>query len=72
MIGIISKKGHDFFVNYGRNTQNELLIINNESFFEVGKQVEFEIIDEFTNPEMYTGIPIFEGKKYAKIKSYVS
>lgn len=33
-----------------------------------GKDVEFEIMDEFTHPEHYEGIPLFEGIKYAKLK----
>lgn len=33
-----------------------------------GKEVEFELIDEFTEPSLYEGVPIFEGKPYAKLK----
>lgn len=33
-----------------------------------GKEFEFEIIDEFTRPELFKGVPIFEGIKYAKLK----
>jgi len=33
-----------------------------------GKDVEFEMMDEFTHPEQYEGIPLFEGIKYAKLK----
>lgn len=30
-------------------------------------QVTFKVIDEFTDPELYRYIPIFEGKDYAKL-----
>lgn len=35
---------------------------------DVGKEVEFEMIDEFIEPELYQNIPIYEGQIYAKLK----
>jgi hypothetical protein len=31
------------------------------------QEVEFEIIDEYSNPELYEGVPLWEGTKYAKL-----
>lgn len=29
--------------------------------------VYFEVVDEFTHPDEFIGVPIFEGKTYAKL-----
>ena len=34
---------------------------------ELSEQVNFTIIDEFTNPELYRDVPLFDGIKYAKL-----
>jgi hypothetical protein len=31
------------------------------------QEVDFEIVDEYTNPELYIGVPLWEGNKYAKL-----
>ena len=34
----------------------------------IGSDVEFDIIDEFTNPELYEGIGWGDGQEYAIVK----
>lgn len=34
----------------------------------IGKEVEFEIVDEFTHPKLYEGVGWGDGIKYAKLK----
>lgn len=36
-----------------------------------GDDVEFEIVDEFTHPEFYKSIPLFEGPTYANIQKII-
>lgn len=43
------------------------LTISQKWSLEVGMVVEFEIIDEFTHPELYEGVPLFEGITLAKL-----
>ena len=33
-----------------------------------GSEVEFEIMDEFTHPDLYTDVPLFEGVTLAMLK----
>lgn len=32
-----------------------------------GQDVDFEVVNEFTHPELYEDMPLFEGNKYAKL-----
>lgn len=34
----------------------------------IGKEVKFEIVDEFTDPELYKNVGWGDGIKYAKLK----
>ena len=43
-------------------------ITDHISEFKVGKEVEFELVDEFTEPSLYKTVPLFEGIIYAKLK----
>lgn len=36
---------------------------------QINKTIEFELIDEFTHPELYTDISFMDGIKYAKLKN---
>ena len=33
-----------------------------------GQDVDFKVVDEFTHPELYEGVPLYEGTKYAILK----
>lgn len=36
-----------------------------------GDEVEFQIVDEFTHPEFYKSVPLFEGPTYANIEKII-
>jgi len=76
MEGWLINKNNTWFVKYQENsldmTTEELPLYqkdvdDNLLQLQNAKLVEFKIIDEFTNPELYKGIPIFEGQKIAKL-----
>jgi len=64
MEGILKKIGQEMFVTQG---ENHYPIVNSENL-EAETIVEFDIIDEFTNPELYEGVGWGDGIKYALIK----
>lgn len=64
---------HDIVDPYSQCT-NPLPI--HESFYEMletcftssfSHEVKFEIMNEYTHPELYDGVPLWQGKFYAKL-----
>ena len=45
------------------------LKFGSEKVFNIGSEVEFEIVDEFSHPVLFDNVPWGEGYKCAKIKS---
>ena len=78
MIGILIKIKEDWYVYplqidpYGQICIRYALYPTDvekiEDYME-GVRVEFEIVTEFTHPDLYNDVPLFEGTDYAKIKN---
>ena len=67
--GKIVLKDEEYFVeystNYGRDRQ--IPVFKPESEFVDGEKVDFEIVDEFTHPQLFRDVPIFDGTESARI-----
>lgn len=62
-------------VEYTNNGVKEILKIYNDDLLlfldeDHGKEVEFEIIDEFTNPDLFKSVGWGDGQRFAKLKGY--
>lgn len=69
MTGKIVLKGEEYFVeystNYGRDRQ--IPVFKPDSEFIDGEAVDFEIVDEFTHPQLFRDVPLFDGTESARI-----
>ena len=67
--GKIVLKGEEYFVEYSTNYGRARIIpvFKPDSEFVDGEMVNFEIVDEFTHPQLFRDVPIFDGIESAKI-----
>jgi hypothetical protein len=67
--GKIVLKGGEYFVQYSTNYGRDQVIpvFKPESEFIDGEKVDFECVDEFTHPQLFLDVPLFDGTESAKI-----
>lgn len=67
--GKIVLKGEEYFVEYSTNYGRDrtIPVFKPDSEFINGEKVNFEIVDEFTHPQLFRDVPIFDGIESAKI-----
>ena len=74
-IGVLFKNEDVWYVNYVTETIEVKMLplhpgdLSDDNELFTGKEVQFEIIDEFVEPSLYEGVPLYEGQPYAKLKN---
>ena len=78
MQGVLSKNESGWVVTHIYHEQNTLPVIplpvlpeqqSTAHHFHINGNCIFDVVDEFTNPELYKDIPWGDGMEYAKLKN---
>ena len=68
-IGKIVLKDGEYFVEYSTNygRDRKIPVFKPDSEFVEGEMVDFEIVDEFTHPQLFADVSLFDGTQSAMI-----